>query len=189
MAKCDAIEKWEHTHKQKSTFKILTAFLTNDNSISELEMVEKNSYLSYRLNWEKSIQQWENEKREKRLADGLYDGINKDFKALNMELKDSTLWNQFDLSSHKNSKRKVVKSYIRFKFLLSQHKKVVRAYDLNEFSIEEYLRLVDAGFTYEALRYYIDQFAKWPQLKSYNNIYEGYGEFLFELMESGKYEH
>ena len=191
LVKCDAIEKWEHTHKQKSTFKILAAFLTNDNSISELEELQDNSYLITQLKLEKSNQHWENEKRERRLADGLYDGLKYDIKALYVELKYSQIWNQYDLSSHNNSKRKVIRSYLRFKFLLGQRAEILKAYNLDDFTIVEYLKFVDTGFTYESLRYYkyLDQFALWPKLKSHKNIFKGYGEFLCELMGNGLYEH
>ncbi len=189
LSKCEAIENWEHTHRQKSVYKILKTFLNNDNNISVLDGVEKNSYLSYRLHFEESVMRWEEEKRQKRLADGYYDEIGEDYKALYMELKDSTVWDQFDLTSHKKSKKKVVRSYLRFKFLLSQQKQVAKVYNLNDFKIEEYLELVDAGFTYEALRYYVDQFAVWPKRKNHKSIYEGYGEFMLEIMEDGRYEH
>lgn len=187
--KCNALEYWEPIELQKSLYQILKVFLNKDKNISLIAGIEANSYISHKLFEEKRYNVFLEEQRHKKLADGYYDNISDDAKALFAELKDATIWDEVNLSSHKNSKRKVIKNYLRFKFLLGQQKRISRAYDLSEFHIETYLEFVDAGFTFEALRYYIDQLANWPYLKSYTNIFEGYGEFLNHLMDIGKYEH
>ena len=189
MDKCEALENWPHIQRQLSVYKILKIFFQNDETISVLDGVEENSYISYRLYNENMDKQWEEEEKQKRLADGYYDEIKEDYKSLLKEFKDTSIWDQFDLTSHKNSKRKVIKSYLRFKFLLSQYKKVAEAYKLNNFMLKHYLRFANAGFRYEELRYYINQFVKWPKRKNYKNIYKGYGEFMVEIMDSGQYEH
>lgn len=187
--KCKDLNVWPPIINQKSLYQILKIFLNKDKSIGLIANIEANSYIDDRLFNEKMHNKFLEEQRQIRLKDGLYDNIDNDVTGLYAELNNSTIWNDVDLSSHKNRKRKVVKNYLRFRFLLSQQKKIAKAYDLSEFKIESYLEFVDAGFTYEALRYYIDQFANWSKLKAYDNIFEGYGKFLYHLMDIGKYEH